>query len=94
MGAYGRDTLNGNGVRLIGLAADNKLCLINTYFRTPKGGTQHTFQSSNRGKGSYRLDFILMRQADRRYVRNVSVEPVEFDVSDDNLVHASIRFPT
>ncbi|CAB1115840.1 unnamed protein product [Ectocarpus sp. CCAP 1310/34] len=69
MGAYGRDIMNNNAERVLGLASDNQLSLTNTYFRTPKGGVQHTFQSSNKGKEKYRLDFILMRQTDRRFVR-------------------------
>ena len=36
LGAYGRDTLNGNGRRLLGLAADNRLSIANTFFCTPK----------------------------------------------------------
>ncbi|CAB1117139.1 unnamed protein product [Ectocarpus sp. CCAP 1310/34] len=93
MGAYGRDIMNNNGERLLGLASDNQLSLTNTYFRTPKGGVQHTFQSSNKGKEKYRLDFILMRQADRRFVRNVSVKRVDFKDSDHNLVLTTVRLP-
>ncbi|CAB1110695.1 unnamed protein product [Ectocarpus sp. CCAP 1310/34] len=93
MGAYGRDIMNNNGERLLGLAADNRLSLINTYFRTPKGGVQHTFQSSNKGKEKHRLDFILMRQTDRRLVRNASVKRVDFKDSDHNLVHTTVRSP-
>ncbi|CAB1112050.1 unnamed protein product [Ectocarpus sp. CCAP 1310/34] len=89
MGAYGRDIMNCNGERLLGLASDNQLSLTNTYFRTSKGGVQHTFQSSNKGKEKYRLDFILMRQTDRRFVRNVSVKRVDFKDSDHNLVGSS-----
>ncbi|CAB1103351.1 unnamed protein product [Ectocarpus sp. CCAP 1310/34] len=68
MGAYGRDIMNNNWERLLGLAADNQLSLTNTCFRATKGGVQHTFQSSNKGKEKYRPDFILMRQTDRRFV--------------------------
>ncbi|CAB1110585.1 unnamed protein product [Ectocarpus sp. CCAP 1310/34] len=93
LGAYGRDIMNNNGERLFGLASDNQFSLANTYFRTPKGGVQHTFQSSNKGKEKYRLDFILMRQADRRFVRNVSVKRVDFKDSDHNLVLTTVRLP-
>ncbi|CAB1115349.1 unnamed protein product [Ectocarpus sp. CCAP 1310/34] len=86
MGGYGRDIMNNNGERLLGLASDNQLSLTKTYFRTPKGRVQHTFQSSNTGKEKYRLDLILMRQTDRRFVRNVSVKRVDFEDSDHNLV--------
>ncbi|CAB1107388.1 unnamed protein product [Ectocarpus sp. CCAP 1310/34] len=73
--------------------SDNQLFLTNTYFRTPKGGVQHTIQSSNKGKGKYRLDFILMRQTDRRFVRNVAVQRVDFKDSDHDLVLTTVRFP-
>eukprot|EP00752_Nemacystus_decipiens_P007608 g6799.t1 len=93
MGAYGRDELNHNGERLLGLAADNRLCLVNTYFRAPRGGARHTFQCSNRKKQRHTIDFILMHQVDRRYVRNVSMKRVDFKDPDHNLVHAAVRFP-
>ena len=64
------------------LAADNRLCLINTYFRDPKGGARHTFQCSNRKKQRHTIDFILLRQMDRRYVRKVSIKRVGFKGSD------------
>ena len=38
LGAYGRDNLNGNGRRLIGLAADNQLGLVNTLLCAQKNG--------------------------------------------------------
>ncbi|CAB1116131.1 unnamed protein product [Ectocarpus sp. CCAP 1310/34] len=93
MGAYGREIMNNNGERLLGLASDNQLALTNTYFRTPKGGGQHTFQSSNKGKDKYRLDFILMSQTARRFVPNVSVKRVDFKDSDHNLVLTTVRLP-
>ncbi|CAB1107702.1 unnamed protein product [Ectocarpus sp. CCAP 1310/34] len=92
MGSCGRGIMNNNGERLLGLASDNQLSLTDTYFRTPKGGVQHIFQSSNKGK-KYRLDFILMRQTDRRFVRNVSVKRVDFKDSDHNLVLTTLRLP-
>ncbi|CAB1113389.1 unnamed protein product [Ectocarpus sp. CCAP 1310/34] len=92
MGAYGRDIMNNNGERLLGLASDNHLSLTNTYFRTPEGGVRHTFQSPNKGKEKYRLDFILMRQTDRRFVRNVSVKRIDFKDSDHNLVLTTVAF--
>ncbi|CAB1108931.1 unnamed protein product [Ectocarpus sp. CCAP 1310/34] len=93
MGAYGRDIMNNNGERLLGLASDNQLSLTNTYFRTPKGGRQHTFQSSDKGKEKKRLEFIVMRQTDRRFVRIASVKRVDFKDSDHNLVLTTVRFP-
>ena len=91
LGAYGRDTLNDNGERLLSLAADNKLAVLNTFFSTPKRGISHTFQSANRGKGQYRLDYILIRQADMRLVRNVTVRRTDPKDSDHHLVYAAIR---
>ncbi|CAB1113440.1 unnamed protein product [Ectocarpus sp. CCAP 1310/34] len=93
MSTYRRDIMNNNGERLLGLASDNQLSLTNTYFRTPKGEVQHTFQSSNKGKEKYHLDFILMRQTDRVFVRNVSVKRVDFKDSDHNLVLTTVRLP-
>ena len=62
---------------------------------------QHLFQApdlcgqcSNGKKGRHTLDYLLMRQADRRLVRNVSITRVDFKDSDLNLVQASIRSPT
>ena len=43
LGAYGRDEINDNGERLLSVAADKDLSLVNTFFRTPKGGISHTF---------------------------------------------------
>ena len=73
LGAYGRDELNENGERLLIQAIDNKLVLLNTYYATPARGISYTFQSPNRGKAQYRLDYILTRQVDRRLVLNVTV---------------------
>ena len=69
LGAYGRDMLNENGKLLLGFAENNKLALLNTSFCTPKSGVSYTFQSDNRSKGHERLDYILTKQADRRFIR-------------------------
>ena len=93
--AYGRDKLNENGKLLLGLAEDNKLALLNTFFCTPKSGVSYTFQSANRCKGEARLDFILTKLADRRLIRCVSIRrpPLEAPESDHNLVYAKVRIP-
>ena len=93
MGANRLDVLNDNRERLLGPAADNRFCLINTYFRDPKGGARHTYQCSNRKKQRHTIDFILLRQTNRRNVRNVSIKRVDFKDLDHNLVHAAVRFP-
>ena len=42
LGAYGRDTLNENGKLLPLFANNHNIALVNTFFRTPKGGVSHT----------------------------------------------------
>ena len=37
LGAYGRDTLNDNGGRLLAFSAENQLALVYTFFSAPKG---------------------------------------------------------
>ena len=93
LGDYGRDELNDNGERLMAHATDDKLALLNTYYAAPARGISYTFQSPNRGKAQYRLDYILTRQGDRRLVRNVTVRtpPRENAGSDHNLVIGNIR---
>ena len=93
LGAYGRDELSDNGERLLIHATDNTLALLNTYYATPARGISYTFQSPNRGKAQYRLDYILTRQVDGRLVRSVTVRtpPRENAESDHNLVFGNIR---
>ena len=47
LGAYGRDTLNDNGERLLTFAANHGLALVNTFFSTRKSGTSRTFNGSS-----------------------------------------------
>ena len=95
LGAYGRDVLNENGKLLLGFAEDNKLALLNTLFCTSKTGVSYTFQSTNRSKGRSRLDYILIKQADRGLIRSVNVRrsPLEAPESDHNLVYAKVHIP-
>ena len=65
LGAYGWDTLNDNGELLLSFANKHDLALVNTLFSTPKGGVSHTFN----GRGRKRIDYILTRQRDRKFVR-------------------------
>ena len=65
LGAFGRDVINDYGERLLSFAANHDLSLVNTFFRTPKGGILHTFN----GRGKKRVDYILTRQRDRKLVR-------------------------
>ena len=95
LGAYGRDKLSENGKLLLGFAEDNKLDLLNTFFCTPKSGVSYTVQSANRSKGQTRLDYILIKQADRRLIHCINVRrpPLEAPESDHNLVNAKVRIP-
>lgn len=63
LGAYGRDTLNGNDRRLLGLAADNQQALVSTFF--PKNGVSHTFQQANKSKLQHRLGYLLPQFSNR-----------------------------
>ena len=96
LGTYGRDVFNDNGKLLLGFAEDNKLALLNTFFCTSKSGvSSYTFQSTNHSKGQARLDYILTKKADRRFVCCVNVRrpPLEAPESDHNLVYAKVRIP-
>ena len=89
LGAYGRDTLNDNGELLLSFANNHDLALVNTFFSTPKGGVSHTFN----GRGKKRIDYILTRQRDRKFVRNVTVHPQPsfLPISDHNIVSAPVK---
>ena len=71
LGAYGRDTLNDYGKRLLSFPANHKLALLNTFFSTAKNAISHTFK----GRGRKRIDYILTRQRDRKLVRDATVYP-------------------
>ena len=90
LGAYGRDTLNDiEELLLLYFANNHGLALVNTYFSTPKGGVSYT----SNGRGQKCIDYILMRQRDRRLVRNVTVypQPSFLPISDHNIVSAPIK---
>ena len=89
LGAYGRDTLNDNRELLLTFANNHDLALVNTFFSTPKGGVSHTFN----GRGKKRIDYILTRQRDRKFVRNVMVHPQPsfLPISDHNVVSAPVK---
>ena len=48
LGAYGRDILNDNGELLLSFANNHDLAILNTFYKTPKGGVSHAF--NRRGK--------------------------------------------
>ena len=87
--AYGRDTLNDNEELLLSFANNHDLALVNTFFSTSKGGASHTFN----GRGKRRIDHILMKQRDRKLVRNVMVHPQTsfFPILDHNIVSAPVK---
>ena len=89
IGAYGRDIHNDNGELLLSFANNHDLAIVNTFFSTPKGGVSHTFN----GRGKKRIDYILTRQRDRKFVRNVTVHPQPsfLPISDHNIVSAPTR---
>ena len=91
LGPYGRDSLNDNGSRLLACAAEYKLSIVNTFFSTPKhGGNPDAFTYEGPNKPyRWRLDCVLVRQHDRRLVRNITVYPKM--KSDHRLVSASLR---
>ena len=77
LGPYGRDTLNDNGSRLLACAAKYKLSIVNTFFSTSKRGGNSdafTYEGPNESQ-RWRLDYILVRQNDRRLVRNITAHP-------------------
>ena len=88
-GASGRDTLNDNGELLLSFANNHDLALVSTFFSTPKGGVSHTFN----GRGKKRIDYILTKQRDRKFVRNVTVHPQPsfLSISDHNIVSAPVK---
>ena len=89
LGAYGGDTLNDNGELLLSFANNHDLALVNTFFSTPKGGVSHTFT----GQGKKRIDYILTRQRDRKFVRNVTLRPQPsfLPISEHNIVSAPVK---
>ena len=91
LGPYGRDILNDNGSRLLACAAEYKLSIVNTFFSTPKrGGNSDAFTYEGpKESHRWRLDYILVRQHDRRLVRNITVHPKM--KSGHRLVSACIR---
>ena len=91
LGPYGRDILNDNGSLLLPCAAEYKLSIFNTFFSTPKrGGNSDAFTYEGpKESHRWRLDYILVRQHDRRLVRNITVHPKM--KSDHRLVSTSIR---
>ena len=87
--AYGRDTLNGKGELLLSFANNHNLATVNTFFCISKDGILHTFN----GRGEKCIDYILMRQRNRKLVRNVTVHPQSsiLTISDHYIVSAPVK---
>ncbi|CAM9118870.1 unnamed protein product, partial [Sphacelaria rigidula] len=88
---YGRDTWNDNGRRLLKCAAELKMAITNTFFRAPMRGESSFGYTYAGPKAEHRwcLDYILIRQQNRRLAQNITVHP---DMkSDHRLVSATIR---
>ena len=90
LGAYGRETRNGNGERLLTFASNHDLALVNTFFSSPKYGISHTVNGMGNKK---RTDFILTKQRDQKLVRNVATHPQPsfLPISDHNAVVAHVK---
>ena len=87
-GTYGRDNLNDNGERLLSFSANHELALLNAFFSTAKNAISHTFN----GRGKKRIDYILTRQRDRKFVRDVTVHPQpSFLPISDHIVTANVK---
>ena len=88
-GAYGGDTLNGKGELLLSFANNHNLATVNTFFCISKDGISHTFN----GRGENCIDYILMRQRNRKLLRNDTVLPQSsiLTISDHYIVSAPIK---
>lgn len=91
MGAYRRHKRNDIGRRLLEFAAKYLLVIRDTVFCTSKRGVSHRLKSPNHGMAKYRTDYTLIRLADLRLVRNVSLESAVHKDSDHNLVRVNPR---
>ena len=89
LGAYGRNTLNDNEELLLSFANNHDLALVSTFFSKLKGGVTHTFN----GREKKPIDYILTRQCDCKFVRNVTVhlQPSFLPISDHNIVSAPVK---
>ena len=87
--ASGRDNLNDNGERLLSFSANHELARLNTFFSTTKNTISHAFN----GRGKKCFDYILTRQRDRKFMRDVTVhpQPSSLPISDHNIVTAHVK---
>ena len=87
--AYGRDTLNDNEELHLSFANNYDLAVVNTFFSISKCGASRTFN----GRSKKRIDHILIKQRDRKLVRNVMVHPQTsfLPILDHNIVSAPVK---
>jgi exonuclease III len=93
VGNFGRDELNKNGERLINFCHKYKLCLANTFFQ--KKAKQHTYTKRGRNNSIYRwrLDYIVIRQEQRRNIMDAEVvQNSETFGSDHKMVRATFKY--
>lgn len=92
LAAYWGDALNANETRLLGCAADSRLADVITYFSTPNRSLVHLPTRVREGTNSTAwTTYYVVRQQDRRHVRNAEVFRVDPKDSDHNLVFAHVR---
>ena len=88
LGAYGRDTLNGNGDRLLSITNNHGLALLKSFFSTAKKAISHYV----RRRGKQKNDYIFTRQRGRNVVQDITVHlQLPFlPISDHNIHRQSI----
>ena len=88
LGAYGRDTLNGNGDRLLSITNNHGLALFKSFFSTAKKAISHYV----RRRGKQKNDYIFTRQRGRNVVQDVTVhlQSPFLPISDHNIHRQSI----
>lgn len=90
-GEHGRDTCDDSEKRLLTCVAEHEMTTASTIFHAPANRGSSSAYTHERPKDDnrWRLDYILIRQQDRKTSRNVTFHP-ELK-SDHRLVSASIR---
>ena len=92
VGRFGVDGVNGNGEHLVALCAERGMFLVNTFFQH-RDIHRYTWR---RGEGSEweqksLIDYIIMDECMREWVRDARVVRGGIDVSDHHVVMAEVR---
>ena len=61
LGPFGRDALNDNGERLLTLAEEEELSLVNMFFQSPQGASA-TYDGPKGKNDQWTLYYIVTRQ--------------------------------